>query len=237
MVEAAKDIVAFLNRVGVGNAEKWLIELKFAAYQSEIVQKFHGLLDRILEVLEHAKTRWAARLPRRVILAIDSLSKGLTSLKEEAARRIPDAIKELDQFLREIQAYVRSGGETTSQTLSHGASAGAKNLSYTDELKILEEGKGAIRSARGGLEANSALASDLHKYYTPEPGYPDLLGWKVSDPLGDSYPNIASGDTWPPCETSGTATGSSSSGRSSTTYPSASERSQSSCLLHNRSAG
>lgn len=191
MAESAKDIVAFLNRVGIGNAEKWLVELKFAAHQSDVVAKFDALLGTIMDALRQAKTRWGAHIPQRFVLAIDSLVHGLARLKEEAARRIPDAIKELDQFLREIQAYVRSGGETTSQTISRTATAGAPNLSYADELKILEEGKGALRSVRGGLAANSPLASDLPKVYTPEPGYPDILAYKVPGPKGDSYPNIA----------------------------------------------
>lgn len=192
LVETAKDIVAFLNRVGVGNAEKWLVELKFAAYQSDILKKFNALLGAIVDALKEAKTRWDAHIPQRFVQAIDSLIQGLTRLKEEAARRIPDAIKELDLFLREIQAYVRSGGETTSQAISRTAAAGAPNLSYADELKILEEGKGALRSSRGGFAANNPSAAQLHRFYAPEPGYPDLLGWKVpGGASGDVYPNIA----------------------------------------------
>jgi len=184
--QVAKDIVAFLNRVGFGNAEKWLVDLKFATYQSDIVKHLNELLDTLTKVLRDAKVRWASVIPASFVAKIDGLIEGLRIVKAEAAKRVPESIKELDQFLREIQTYIRTGGETTSQATAHAARAANPHLSYADELKILEEGKGAIRSTRGGLAANSSKISDVGKYYAPEAGFPDLTAYSK----GGTYPNI-----------------------------------------------
>lgn len=186
MADAARDIIAFLNRVGLGKAEKWLLDLKFAAYQSEIVKHFNDLIDSLIKVLSDAKVRWGARIPPAFVAKIDGLVSGLKLVRAEAAKRIPESIKELDQFLREIQTYVRTGGETTSQATVYAARAGRPHLSYADELRILEEGKGAIRSARGGLAANSDKITDVGKYYVPEAGFPDLTAYTKAG----TYPQI-----------------------------------------------
>jgi hypothetical protein len=52
-------------------------------------------------------------LPESLANRLDRVGKGMRWLKDEATKRIPDAFKELDQKLREIQAYIRSGGEAS----------------------------------------------------------------------------------------------------------------------------
>jgi len=173
LAEAAKDIVAFLNRVGVGNAELFLQKLKFAEHQEVLLQKLDELLNRISSVVAKGKSRFSFLVPDRFLRAIDSVQEGITWLKAAAPQRLKDAIKEMDNFLREIQDFVRSGGETTSRTTSHAAEVGAKNLHRTDEL-ILLEGKAAKRTARGGWAQNSPKSQDLGHVYEHEAGFPDL---------------------------------------------------------------
>ena len=50
LASAAKDIVAFLNRVGVGNAERWLIELRFAQHQQAVMKH----LDELAQLADTA---------------------------------------------------------------------------------------------------------------------------------------------------------------------------------------
>jgi hypothetical protein len=114
LAEAAKDIVAFLNRVGVGNAEKFLQELKFADHQETLIKKLDQLLSRISDVLEKTKARVGRWVPDSLVSGIDRVQAGMKWLKDAAPQRLKDGIKEIDDFLHETQQYVRSGGETTS---------------------------------------------------------------------------------------------------------------------------
>ena len=173
LAAAAKDIVAFLNRVGVGNAEKFLLKLKFAEHQEVLLRKLNELLSLLSKVLEKIKAKITWWMPDSFFNAIHRLQAGVEWLKQAAPQRLKDAIKELDEFLREIQQYVRSGGETTSKATAHAAEAGAKQVHRTEEL-ILLEGKAAKRSARGGWAANSPKGQDLDRVYRPEAGFPDL---------------------------------------------------------------
>jgi len=184
MAEAARDIIAFLNRVGVGKAEKWLVDLKFAAHEAEIVKALETFTKRLVDLLCRAKMRLGRAVPQAFADRIDALIRGLKLLKEEAARRIPDAIKDLDQMLREIQSFIHTGGETTSRAAAHAAAAGKKTLTYTEEL-ILLEGNAAVRTARGGLAKNSGLADEIAANYTHVPGYPKLTDFRTTLDNGD----------------------------------------------------
>jgi uncharacterized coiled-coil protein SlyX len=191
LAESAKDIVAFLNRVGVGNAEKFLLKLKFAEHQEALLKKLNELLTLLWNVLERIKAKLTWWMPDSLFNAVHRLQEGVNWLKQAAPQRLKDAIKEIDEFLREIQQYVRSGGETTSKTTAHAAEAGAKEVHRTDEL-ILLEGKAAKRTAKGGWAQNSPKAKDLDHVYKPEPGFPDLRD-KAKKPKGSGvlYEDVA----------------------------------------------
>jgi hypothetical protein len=192
LASAAKDIVAFLNRVGVGNAEKFLLELRFGSHQAALLNKLDELLSTLSIVLTQAKARVGAWVPARFTASIDALQAGIKWLKAAAPQHIKDAIRQLDADLRELQQYVRSGGETTSQTIAHSAEAGAKKVHRADEL-ILLEGNAAKRTVKGGWAQNSELEEEIGEVYKHEPGFPDLRDYKVQDEISRevSYPDIA----------------------------------------------
>jgi hypothetical protein len=173
IAEAAKDIAALLNRVGVGNAEKFIKELKFADHQEALIKRLNEVVGRISGVLDSVKARVGEWVPDYFVHIIDDVQAGLKWVKGAAPKRLKDGIKELDDFLKEIQQYIRSGGETTSQTTKHLAESGAKEVHRTDEL-ILLEGKAAKRTAKGGWAQNSGDPSKVKSVYKHEPGFPDL---------------------------------------------------------------
>ncbi|WP_214286730.1 hypothetical protein, partial [Acinetobacter pittii] len=70
----------------------------------------------------------------------DALRNGLAVIKAKGSEMIPKAIKELDQELRELQAYVRSGGETTSRVALHEAATGERVATKADEARLVEDG-------------------------------------------------------------------------------------------------
>jgi hypothetical protein len=178
MAEGAKKMVATLNRLGHGHAEKWLLKLKFADHQAAVIAQFNGLMDKLVSTLGAIETKLGPVLSGALRQRVAGLQKGCKDLKALGGKMIPTAIKELDAQLRQIQQYIRSGGETTSRATTHTATAGDKAAVHmTDEARLLEE-YGAKLSPKGGLEQNVAMAGenapDFSHLYKHEAGYADL---------------------------------------------------------------
>lgn len=177
MAEAAKEIIAFLNRLGHGHAEKWLLKLKFAQYQAQVLQHFKSLMDTMAGAFTAIENKLARVLSGALRQRVAGLKNGVLKLKTKGEEMIPQAIKELDAKLLEIQTFIRSGGETTSRATTHTAAAGDKAaIHMTDEARLFEE-FGAKRSADGGLVQNVANGNRKSTYagvYKHEPDYPDL---------------------------------------------------------------
>ncbi len=176
IAKTALDAIEVLNRIGGGHAEKWLKSFSFSAYQAQVLEEFRKLLNMFNTVLMQIRLKLGRWIPSSLLARIEALEIGLTMLKEEAVKRIPDAIKELDQKLREIQAYIHSGGETTSKATTHAAATGERGATYANEATLVEGAK-PMRSLRGGIMQNTANAKHPESYanvYKHEPGYPDL---------------------------------------------------------------
>lgn len=198
LAASAKDIIAFLNKVGVGNAEKWLLKLRFADHQTQILERLNGFTVTVNRSLKLIQDKLGSHLPANLVRRVEALRNGFSQLAQKADEMVPRAVKELDQKLREIQQIVRSGGETTSRTIEHVAASGERaTASYADELRLLEERAGSLRSARGGWIQNVATTSPqdaaaITKVYKFQSGFPDLLQ-RVDHPRGaaiGTYTNI-----------------------------------------------
>jgi hypothetical protein len=171
-----REIIEFLNRIGMRNAEKWFQSLRIADHSVELSQKFTNLVVTVDSILKKVRPRISAfpSLSSR----IDSLRMGLKKVLEKGHEMIPVAIKELDQQLREIQAFIRSGGETTSRLALHEVATGSRVTTRAAERKLIEDGVLPVRNSRGGFSQNPSAATDpakIAKFYKHEPGYPSLL--------------------------------------------------------------
>lgn len=188
LTESARDIVAFLNRVGMGNAEKFLLKLRFADHQAAILAKMDEFVYVVNGALVAIEKKLGGILGESLLRRVNSLMTGLGQLKTKAHQMIPQAIKDLDNTLREIQQYVRSGGATTSRATAHTAVAGDRAaISMTDELRLLE-GQNAVRGARGGWQRNAGFADEFESkgLYKHEPGYPNLKEGATEDVVRNS---------------------------------------------------
>jgi hypothetical protein len=179
MVEAAKEVITFLNRLGHGHAEKWLLKLKFAEYQAQVLQHFKSLMDTMAGAFTAIENKLGRVLSGALRQRVAGLKNGVLKLKTKGEEMIPQAIKELDAKLLEIQTFIRSGGETTSRATTHTAAAGDKAaIHMTDEARLFEE-FGAKVSPKGGLMQNVASAApgaeDFSHIYKHKAGYPDLV--------------------------------------------------------------
>lgn len=176
LTEGAQEVVAFLNRIGAGHAERWIKSFQVAHHQAAILDKFNGLTNTLYKAMGYIKNSAGHMMPSGLGQRIDSLRAGLQQVKAKGAETIPLAIKEFDQNLRELQAYIHTGGETTSRVALHEVATGQRGITRAEEARLVEDGALPVRSARGGWAQNAAVASDpdLGKIYRPEPGYPDL---------------------------------------------------------------
>lgn len=177
MVEGAKEIIEFLNRIGVKNAEKWLLALRISDHMAPLVEKFTHLMETLDGILLKTRTKIAGISPS-LANRIQNLRGGLVKVRDKGKEMIPIAVKEFDQKLREIQAYIRSGGETTSRLALHEVATGQKVATRAEERRLIEDGVLPARNSRGGFSQNPDSPSKLDKiakYYKPEAGYPDLL--------------------------------------------------------------
>ncbi|KAA0180132.1 hypothetical protein FX016_16200 [Cupriavidus gilardii] len=191
VAEAAADTIAFLNRIGTKNAEQWLGQLSFKKYQAEILERFSALMNRMHTVLGDMKKQAGAIAPASLLQRVEGIRHGIKELADLGNQMIPKAIKELDQQLREIQAFVRSGGETTSRKTLHEVAAGEQMVTHANEARLVEGGILPTRTARGWKQ-NPASISDpdeWKRYYQPEEGYPNLTA--VRNENKGIYPAIA----------------------------------------------
>lgn len=195
MQQAVRDIVAFLNRVGVGHAEKWLLKLNFVEHQAAILQKFDNFIYTVNGTLVQIERKLSHVLGEGLKQRVSGVMHGLEQIHAKAQEMIPRALKDLNETLKELQQYVRSGGETTSRATAHAAAAGDRAvLTYADELRLME-GAHAVRSPRGGWAKNPSLRSEFEAkgLYKHEAGYPDLLARSTPDPKNPAlkhYTNI-----------------------------------------------
>lgn len=176
ITEGAQEITKFLNRIGGGNAERWFANFHPAAYQAEIMEKFNDFTSMLDRTLGQVQKKMGSLMPEELGNAIQKMRKAFVDIKEKGAEMIPNAIKEFDQKLREIQACIYSGGETTSRTALHEVATGDRAVTRAEESRLIEDGVLPQRSALGGWKQNAAdpMKPKTWGGYKPEPGYPDL---------------------------------------------------------------
>lgn len=186
----AREIIEFLNRIGFKSAEKWFVDLRISNHVGPLVEKFTQLMHTLDTILAKTGARVAIVAPG-LARRMASLRSGLSKVLEEGKERIPTAVKEFDQQLREIQAFVRSGGESTSRLALHEVATGQRVTTRAEERRLIEEGVLPTRNARGGFDQNPNNAkrpTQISKFYQHANGYPDL---RILDPKGTSYGSIA----------------------------------------------
>lgn len=195
----AEEILAFLNRVGHKNAEKWLKTLDVLKYEGELVSRFRAFCDVIIITIIRYVLRFHSVMPQSMVARLEQLSEGFKKLKTLGDSMIPKALKELNQHLKRIQQYIHAGGPPPpSRAATMTAQTGQKAKSYVEEARLLEKGgKKAIIHA-GKYPQNIAgadNAAEIRKVYKAEPGYPNLQNNKISVMVDgvniDYYPAIA----------------------------------------------
>ena len=191
-----KEVIAFLNRIGHGNAVKWFKELDVMKYQSEVINRVHGLIDTLVKALERVSARLGKLLTDSFKARINAWAAGLKTLRESTAKMIPEGLKELNVKLKRLQQLVYKGEW-------HTVVPGVRNSTTEAEARLIEDSHAVADAvAHGGWKQNiirsgaDARAEDeaaLAQVYQAKAGFPDLA--KRKGPLaghdGEFYSFIA----------------------------------------------
>ena len=176
-----QEIVAFLNRIGRGNAVRFVKELDFAKYQREIIAKSDAFCDKMVEALNAIKDKLGWFIPPSMAQLCDAWIANFTKLKRLAARNIPQGVKELNQRLKLVQQQVYRGEW-------HEVVVGQKNVTYEAEARLVEDGRVAGKVERKGFSKN-----DSYKDFISREGWPHLRSGEIEAFSGPITPLLLRG--------------------------------------------
>ncbi|MBS1210547.1 MAG: hypothetical protein H6R19_2945 [Proteobacteria bacterium] len=172
-----EEVIAFLNRIGHGNAVKWLQELNVLKYQAQVMERFDALMDTLIGVLGRVKMRLASVFLKSFVDRMDKWVEAFKVLKEAGDKMIPKAIKELHAKLLRLQQLVYRGEW-------HSVTTGTQNVTREVEGHMVEDSVQTARTtAHGGGKQNRAKAGPkatvddkaaIEKVYKWQEGYPEL---------------------------------------------------------------
>lgn len=193
--DAAKDtellaeVVQFLNRMGHGDAPKWLKSLNVVQYEAQLVAKCRDFCGSLIETISKTMhSRIGLMLPDQWVSRILRVRAGFHELMDLAGDMVPKALKELNAKIHVLQNMVYRG------EIHEIATGGAPKIRREAEA-YMEERKLARQIRQGRYYATECLAD--HPVQTPkirakyqkwiEEGWPNILG--RTDKTNPSFPN------------------------------------------------
>jgi hypothetical protein len=103
------DLVHALNRIGVGDAVKFVKELDLTKYTTQLIGKWHELIMRMELGMDAILKKLNVLIPDAVISRIQQIKTALSKVKTIGDKMIPDAVKELQARLRLVQQQMYDG--------------------------------------------------------------------------------------------------------------------------------
>lgn len=181
--DAAKDtellaeVIQFLNRMGHGDAPKWLKSLNLSQYETQLVNKCRDYCSGMIETISKTlHSRVGLMLPDEWVSKILRVRAGFHELMDRAGDMIPKALKELNAKIHVLQNMVYRG------EIHEVATGGAPKIRREAEA-YMEERKLARKIRQGRYYATECLANDAFqtskiraKYQKwIDEGWPDIL--------------------------------------------------------------
>jgi len=200
--DAAKDerllqeVVAYLNRLGHGDAPKWLRSLDVRSYQAQIIEKLKNFCGTVRRTIEKTlDSHVGTLLPQQWHGQLQTVADGFGALPEAADKMVPKALDELDNKIRVLQNAAYDGEK-------HAIATGGKPKVVRESEAQLEErvrphtypvGPFPARPARVGGPIEKDLRAEFGRQI--EEGWPDLFYRKGRMPVFNDeqvYLSIAS---------------------------------------------
>jgi len=108
--KTAEEIIQFMNRLGIGDAEKWFLNLRVMDHLPTVENLFRTIMNGIVIAIETFLRRIGWILPKVVVNKMKGLVNGFKFLQKQTEKMIPDALKQFNQMLMDMQEFIRSGG-------------------------------------------------------------------------------------------------------------------------------
>jgi hypothetical protein len=175
--ELLAEVIRFLNRMGHGDAQKWLKALDIGKYQSELLSKCKDFCATVqLAIRRSLDARIGQLLPEVWRAKLESLRGGFHALHDRADQKIPEAVKELNAKLKTLQNMVYRGE-------IHEIATGGMPKVKREAEAYLEERKLARQIRQGRYPSAECLADGdasearIRAKYQPkiDQGWPDLF--------------------------------------------------------------
>ena len=104
-----QEVVAILNRPGVGNARKWVQELNLESYGGELLGRWRELTRRLDMVFDSIQSKLKGVIAPWMLDYVGKLKTKVQELAHKGEAMIPDALKELNERLKAAQRQVYNG--------------------------------------------------------------------------------------------------------------------------------
>jgi len=192
LAHTAEEIIEFMNRLGIGNAKKWFLDLNIMKFQPEVLKHFSDFTNGIILAIDKVLRRMSFILPASHIDWLKSVSAAMKSLAEKGKEMIPKAVKEFHEMLVWMQTYIRTGGApelalhaaatggahatanathaaaNTAQSTSHAAQAGGKAEGMKAVIPEAKPPKGEPLPKPGVVDKESTVAGKTNITKTKE---------------------------------------------------------------------
>ncbi|WP_157650991.1 hypothetical protein [Burkholderia ubonensis] len=201
--DAAKDrkllieVVHFLNRMGHGDALRWLRSLDVRKCQKPLLDKLKSFCESMHRTIKQVlDARVGKMLPNPWQLQLQTVAGGFDELPKLADKMVPKALDELENKIRVLQNTAYEGEKRSVAT-------GGKPRVERESEAVLEEKVRVRKLPQGRYSANRAIVANekqiakLRAKYSEwiAKGWPDLFRKKDVMPVFDDkeiYANIAS---------------------------------------------
>lgn len=189
--DAAKDekllgeTVRFLNRMGHGDAAKWLKTLDLSPYQPVVLSKCKDFCARVQQVIRRSlDARVGQALPEVWRMKLERVRQGFFAIQDLADSMIPQAFKELNAKLRTLQNIVYRG-EIHEITTGGMPKIKREAEAYLQERKLAREIKRGRYCSTDCVADGKALEAKVRAKYQRkiEQGWPDILRETGTTPL------------------------------------------------------
>lgn len=172
-----QEVIAYLNRVGHGDAPKWLRALDVRQYQVQLVEQLKNFCSTVRRTIEKTlESHVGSLLPQQWHGQLQMVADGFGALPQQADKMVPKALDSLNEKIRVLQNTAYEGEKHVVAT------GGAPKVARETEAELKEElkrppvprGKNASIPAR---VRNVKLIAQLKARFEPyiAQGWPNLF--------------------------------------------------------------
>ncbi|AYZ62574.1 hypothetical protein EGY31_04485 [Burkholderia multivorans] len=181
--DAAKDrkllieVVHFLNRMGHGDALKWLRSLDVRKYQKPLLDKLKSFCESMHRTIKQVlDARVGKMLPNPWQLQLQTVAGGFDELPKLADKMVPKALDELENKIRVLQNTAYEGEKRSVATGGKPRVERESEAVLEEKVRVRKLPQGRYASIHASAEDGEIVAALRGKFGPKiEEGYPDLF--------------------------------------------------------------